>query len=338
MRQLCYSLAINEALHQMMDADPLVFLIGQVVKSPWYVGNTADGLLERFGRKRVIDAPVSENAVTGAAVGAAIAGMRPVVVHPRMDFMMYALDPIINEAANWFYMNGGKANVPVVFWGIINRGGEQAAQHSQALHGVFSHIPGLKVVMPSTPYDAKGLMIAAIRDPNPVVYINDRWLCRNEADVPEMMYEVTISKAAVRRTGSDVTLVSISQMAYVAERAAEELSASGISVEMIDMRTAKPLDLDTLLESVKKTGRLVVADGGWRSFGWAAEVVAVAAERAFEFLKAPIRRVTLPDCPAPASGVLENAYYPGTEAIVESVRRIMAYSPLKFSADSTSLR
>jgi len=338
MRQLCYSLAINEALHQMMDADPLVFLIGQGVKSPWYVGNTADGLLERFGRKRVIDAPVSENAVTGAAVGAAIAGMRPVVVHPRMDFMMYALDPIINEAANWFYMNGGKANVPVVFWGIINRGGEQAAQHSQALHGVFSHIPGLKVVMPSTPYDAKGLMIAAIRDPNPVVYINDRWLCRNEADVPEMMYEVTISKAAVRRTGSDVTLVSISQMAYVAERAAEELSASGISVEMIDMRTAKPLDLDTLLESVKKTGRLVVADGGWRSFGWAAEVVAVAAERAFEFLKAPIRRVTLPDCPAPASGVLENAYYPGTEAIVESVRRIMAYSPLKFSADSTSLR
>ena len=338
MRQLCYSLAINEALHQMMDADPLVFLIGQGVKSPWYVGNTADGLLERFGRKRVIDAPVSENAVTGAAVGAAIAGMRPVVVHPRMDFMMYALDPIINEAANWFYMNGGKANVPVVFWGIINRGGEQAAQHSQALHGVFSHIPGLKVVMPSTPYDAKGLMIAAIRDPNPVVYINDRWLCRNEADVPEMMYEVTIGKAAVRRTGTDVTLVSISQMAYVAERAAEELSASGISVEMIDMRTAKPLDLDTLLESVKKTGRLVVADGGWRSFGWAAEVVAVAAERAFEFLKAPIRRVTLPDCPAPASGVLENAYYPGTEAIVESVRRIMAYSPLKFSADSTSLR
>ena len=338
MRQLCYSLAINEALHQMMDADPLVFLIGQGVKSPWYVGNTADGLLERFGRKRVIDAPVSENAVTGAAVGAAIAGMRPVVVHPRMDFMMYALDPIINEAANWFYMNGGKANVPVVFWGIINRGGEQAAQHSQALHGVFSHIPGLKVVMPSTPYDAKGLMIAAIRDPNPVVYINDRWLCRNEADVPEMMYEVTIGKAAVRRTGTDVTLVSISQMAYVAERAAEELSVSGISVEMIDMRTAKPLDLDTLLESVKKTGRLVVADGGWRSFGWSAEVVAVAAERAFEFLKAPIRRVTLPDCPAPASGVLENAYYPGTEAIVESVRRIMAYSPLKFSADSTSLR
>jgi pyruvate dehydrogenase E1 component beta subunit len=327
MRLLSYSLAINEALHQMMETDSSVFLIGQGVKSPWYVGNTADGLFERFGGKRVIDTPVSENGVTGAAVGAAIAGMRPVVVHPRMDFMIYALDPIINEAANWFYMNGGKSPVPVVFWGIINRGGEQAAQHSQALHGIFSHIPGLKVVMPSTPYDAKGLMVAAIRDPNPVVYIDDRWLYRNEAIVPEAVYDVEIGKAAVRKTGTDVTLVSISHMAYVAEKAAAELSASGISVEMIDMRTAKPLDLDTLLESVEKTGRLVIADGGWRSFGWAAEVAAVAAERMFEFLKAPIRRLALPDCPAPASQVLEKAYYPDRESIVEAVREVMAYSP-----------
>ena len=327
MRQLSYSLAINEALHQMMDAEPSVFLIGQGVKSPWYVGNTAQGLLERFGGKRVIDTPVSENAVTGAAVGAAIAGMRPVVVHPRVDFMMYALDPIINEAANWFYMNGGKAPVPVVFWGIINRGGEQAAQHSQALHGIFSHIPGLKVVMPSTPYDAKGLMVAAIKEPNPVVFIDDRWLYRIEADVPEDLYDVEIGKAVIRRTGDDVTLVSISYMANLTEKAAEELAASNISVEMIDMRTAKPLDLDTLLESVKKTGRLVIADGGWRSFGWAAEVAAVAAERLFEFLKAPIRRVTLPDCPAPASQVLEKAYYPDAEIIIEAVRGVMNYSP-----------
>ena len=326
MRLLSYSLAINEALHQMMEADTSVFLIGQGVKSPWYVGNTAQGLLERFGGKRLIDTPVSENAVTGAAVGAAIVGMRPVVVHPRMDFMMYALDPIINEAANWFYMNGGKAPVPVVFWGIINRGGEQAAQHSQTLHGLFSHIPGLKVVMPSTPYDAKGLMVAAIKEPNPVVYIDDRWLYRNEADVPEGLYEVEIGKAAIRRTGTDVTLVSISHMAYLAERAAEELSGSGISVEMIDMRTAKPLDLSSLLESVKKTGRLVIADGGWRSFGWAAEVVAVVSERMFEFIKAPIRRVTLPDCPAPASQVLEKAYYPGVETIVEAVLSVIAHS------------
>jgi len=165
MRQLSYALAINEALRQMMETDASVFLIGQGVKSPWYVGNTANGLLERFGPERVIDTPVSENAMTGAGVGAAIAGMRPVVVHPRMDFMMYAMDPIINQAANWYYMNGGKVSVPVVIWGIINRGGEQAAQHSQAIHSLFAHIPGLKVVMPSTPYDAKGLILRLLMIP-----------------------------------------------------------------------------------------------------------------------------------------------------------------------------
>ncbi len=326
MRLLSYSLSINEALHQMMAADPTVFLIGQGVKSPWYVGNTARGLLKRFGLKRVIDTPVSENAITGAAVGAAIAGMRPVVVHPRMDFMMYAFDPIINEAANWFYMNGGNAPVPVVFWGIINRGGEQAAQHSQALHAIFSHVPGLKVVMPSTPYDAKGLMVAAIKDPNPVVYIDDRWLYGCEADVPEDLYEVRIGKAAVRKIGTDITLVAISHMAYMALQALDDPALSGISVELIDMRTAKPLDLETLLESVKKTGRLVIADGGWRSFGWAAEVSAITAERMFTFLRAPIRRVTLPDCPAPASEMLEKAYYKSKTDIVEAVKETMAYS------------
>lgn len=321
MRHLSFSLSINEAFHQLMASDPSVFLIGQGVKSPWYVGNTARGLLERFGKKRVIDTPVSENAITGAAVGAAIAGMRPVVVHPRMDFMMYALDPIINEAANWYYMNGGKLSVPVVFWGVINRGGEQAAQHSQALHAMYSHIPGLKVVMPSTPYDAKGLMAAAIRDPNPVVFIDDRWLYPLETDVPEELYEEEIGKAAIRQSGSDVTLVAISYMSHIAEKAVEELTASGISVEMIDMRTAKPLDIETILESVKKTGRLVVADGGWRSFGWAAEVMAVVSEQGFNYLKAPIKRITLPDCPAPASQVLEKAYYPSAENIMDEIKK-----------------
>jgi pyruvate dehydrogenase E1 component beta subunit len=169
-RKLQYSLAINEALHQMMATDESVFVMGQGVKSPWYVGDTARDLLKRFGPERVIDTPVSENAITGAAVGAAVAGMRPVVIHPRMDFMMYAIDPIVNQAANWHYMSGGRSWAPVVFWGIINRGGEQAAQHSQALQSMFAHIPGLKVVMPATPYDAKGLMVSAIKEDNPVVY------------------------------------------------------------------------------------------------------------------------------------------------------------------------
>ena len=322
-RILSYSLAINEALHQTMAADPAVFLIGQGVKSPWYVGNTAQGLRERFGDERVIDTPVSENAMTGAAVGAALAGMRPVVVHPRMDFMFYAFDPIINEAANWYYMSGGSLPVPVVFWGILNRGGEQAAQHSQALHGMFAQVPGLKVVMPATPYDAKGLMVAAIREPNPVVFIDDRWLYRLEEPVPEEIYDVEIGRARIAREGTDVTVAASSFMVQEALMASELLAEAGIAAEIIDLRTIKPLDGETLLASVKKTGRLVVADGGWRSFGVAAEISALAAERAFGALRAPVARVTLPDCPAPASTALENAYYRNSTDIIQAVRSIL---------------
>jgi len=256
-------------------------------------------------------------------VGAAIAGMRPVVVHPRMDFMFYAFDPIVNEAANWYYMNGGKASVPVVFWGIINRGGEQAAQHSQALHATFAHIPGLKVVMPSTPHDAKGLMIAAIKDPNPVVFIDDRLLYRVEDIVPEEIYEVEIGKGVIRREGKDVTLVAVSFMAHESVQAAEELAKQGIDVEVIDLRSVKPIDAPLIVKSVMKTGRLVVADGGWKSFGLSAEVAAIASEQAFSFLKAPVKRVALPDCPAPASSVLEKAYYKGSRDIIEAVKQVM---------------
>jgi len=309
-----------------MASDPSVFLIGQGVKSPWYVGNTAKGLLDRFGENRVIDTPVSENAITGAAVGAAIAGMKPVVVHPRMDFMFYAFDPIINEAANWCYMSGGKASVPVVIWGIINRGGEQAAQHSQALHTMFAHIPGLKVVMPSTPYDAKGLMIAAINDPNPVVFIDDRWLYENEEVVPGDMYEVKIGKSVIRKTGKDITLVAISYVVHEALKAVSKLTQEGIDVELIDLRTAKPLDRDIILKSVKKTGRLVVADVGWQTCGLAAEIVALVMEHAFPYLRALAKRVTLPDCPAPASSVLEKVYYPDAVNILAAVRQVMNYS------------
>ena len=323
-RKLQYSLAINEALHQMMESDASVFLIGQGVKSPWYVGNTAQGLLERFGVERVIDTPVSENAMTGAAVGAAISGMKPVVVHPRIDFMLYAFDPIINEAANWCYMNGGKASVPVVIWGIINRGGEQAAQHSQALHALFAHIPGLKVVMPSTPYDAKGLMIAAIKDDNPVVYIDDRWLHALEGEVPEEVYEVAIGKAVIRREGKDVTLAATSYMVHNAMRAAEELARDGINGEVLDIRTVKPLDKQLLLPSVKKTGRLVVADGGWKTCGMAAEISAIVFEEAFGYIKSPVVRVTLPDVPAPASSALEKVYYPDSGSIVQAVKKVLS--------------
>jgi acetoin:2,6-dichlorophenolindophenol oxidoreductase subunit beta len=322
-RSISYSLAINEALTQIMSADQSVLLIGQGVKSPWYVGNTCTGLIEKFGETRVIDTPVSENAITGAAVGSAIVGMKSIVVHPRVDFVLYAFDPIINQAANWFYMNGGKCSVPVVFWLIVNRGGEQGAQHSQALHSMFAHVPGLKVVMPSNAYDAKGLMITAIKDPNPVVFIDDRWLYNIKDDVPEEMYEIPLGKGVIRNEGKDITLVSFSYMAIESLKATDAMSKEGISIEMIDIRSLKPLDEDIIIESVKKTGRLVIADGSWKTGGFSAEISALVSEKAFSYLKAPVKRVNLPDCPAPASTELEEAYYPNYLDIMNAVREII---------------
>lgn len=322
-RKLTYSLAINEALLQTMENDKSVFLIGQGVKSPWYVGNTAGGLLKRFGHSRVIDTPVSENAMTGAAVGAAIAGMRAIVVHPRMDFMLYAFDPIINEAANWFYMNGGRRSVPVVIWAIINRKGEQAAQHSQALQAMFMHVPGLKIVIPSTPYDAKGLMISSVRDNNPVIFIDDRCLYNIKGDVPKIPYEVPIGEGVVVRKGRDITIAATSYMVHESLKASDKLKKTGVYPEVLDLRSIKPLDVNLIYKSVRKTGRLVIADGGWKTCGVAAEISALVNENLFGALRAPVARVTLPDIPAPASLSLENAYYPDEIRIVETVNNLM---------------
>ena len=323
MRQISYVQAINETLHQMMEKDEEVFLIGQGVTSPWYVGNTTVGLIDRFP-ERIIDTPVSENGITGAAVGAALAGMRPVLAHPRMDFMYYAMDQIANHAANWYYMFGGQISVPITIWGIINRGGEQAAQHSQALQAMFMHIPGLKVVMPSTPYDAKGLLVASIEDDNPVVYIDERWLYDYMGEVPEELYSLPIGKGIVRREGEDVTIVATSYMVHEVMKAAESLNKEGIDVEVIDLRSLKPLDEDILFSSVKKTGRLVITDGGWKTCGIGAEISARIAESSiFKLLKAPIIRVCLPNTPAPASSALEKVYYKKAEDIVATVRKVM---------------
>jgi pyruvate/2-oxoglutarate/acetoin dehydrogenase E1 component len=325
MRRLTYSLAINEALFQMMSVDKTVFLLGQGVKSPWYVGNTVRGLLERFGPERVIDTPVSENAITGVGVGAAISGMRPVVVHPRMDFMLYAMDPIINQAANWHYMSGGSSSVPIVFWGIVNRGGEQAAQHSQSLQAMFMHVPGLKVVMPSNPYDAKGLLISAIKDDNPVLYIDDRWLYSQMGEVPEEIYTVPIEKGIIKKKGRDVTIVATSYMLSEADKAVNKLEKNGIDAELIDLKTLKPLDKNLLFKSVRKTGRLVIVDAAWKTCGIAAEISALIAENVnvFRYLKAPIVRVNLPDSPAPASSVLEKEYYLKDKDIITAVKKVL---------------
>jgi len=322
-RQINFGLAINEAIKQMMALDESVFLIGQGVKSPWYVGNTCTGLVNEFGEQRVIDTPVSENAMTGAAVGASIAGMRAIVVHPRVDFVLYAFDPIINQAANWHYMNGGKSNVPVVFWLIVNRGGEQAAQHSQALHSIFAHIPGLKVVAPSTPYDAKGLFISSIKDDNPVVFIDDRWLYRFKQDVPEEIYEVPIGKGILRNEGNEITLVSFSYMAVESQKAVDELKNEGINVDFIDLRTIKPIDKEIIINSVKKTGKIVVADGSWKTGSIAAEIISIVNEDAFSYLKSNPVRVCLPDCPAPASSSLEKEYYKTKDDILKAIKELL---------------
>lgn len=307
---LTYGQAIREASAQLLADDPRVFMFGQGLWSPWYVGSTMKDLDKDFGRDRVLDSPVSENATTAAGVGAALAGMRPIIIHPRMDFMILAMDPIINQAANWSYIFGGQRGVPLTVRAIINRGGEQGAQHSQALQAHYAHIPGLKVVMPATARDAKGLLIAAVRDGNPIIYIEDRWLYDTSEEVPEEMYATPIGKAQIRQEGTDVTIVAASWMNALASEALPLLKAQGVSAEHIDLVTVKPWDRETILRSVQKTGRLIVADSGWTTCGISAEIAATMSELAFSSLKAPIRRFALPDLPAPTSRALESAYYP----------------------------
>lgn len=322
-RALTYAQAIREAHAQLLERDPRVFLFGQGLWSPWYAGASLKDIDKEFGRDRVLDSPVSENATTGAAVGAAIAGMRPIVFHPRMDFMLLAVDPIVNQAANWAYLFGGQVSVPIVIRSVVNRGGEQGAQHSQALQAMFMHVPGLKVVMPSTAYDAKGLLISAVYDGNPVLYIDDRWLYEEVGDVPEDSYRVPVGQAAIRRQGRHATIVATSYMAVQAQKAVGMLENRGIDAELIDLRSIKPWDRETVLTSVSKTGRLVVADAAWMTGGVAAEIAATVAGEGFHALKAPIRRVCLPDVPAPTSRALEKSYYPDADDIVTAVEKVL---------------
>jgi len=321
MRLLNYAQAIREAHAQILASDPRAFVIGQGLWSPWYAGSSLEGLDREFSRDRILDSPVSENAITGLAAGAALAGMRPIVFHPRMDFMLLAVDPIVNQAANWSYLFQGKISMPLVIRAVINRGGEQGAQHSQALHATFMHIPGLKVVMPSTAYDAKGLLLAALDDPNPVLYIDDRCLYGASDPVPEEMFRVPIGKAAIRRPGRDLTLIGISSMAPECVKAAAMLAEENIDAAVIDLRSLKPWDSEIVLESVRKTGFAIVADPGWRTAGAAAEIAATISERAFHDLNEPVERVTLPDCPAPTSRLEEAAYYPGAQEICAAARK-----------------
>ncbi len=323
LRSLRYAEALCEAQAQLLETDDRVFLIGECVDEPAGVFGSTKGLVKKFGKDRVMDTPIAENGLTGVAVGAALAGMRPVFVHMRMDFLPMCMDQIINHAAKWHYMTGGAVNVGLVIRSIIGRGWGSAAQHSQSMHGLFLNVPGLKIAVPATPYDAKGMLIAASRDGNPVMIVEHRWIYDSVGYVPEEMYEVEFGKGLVRRKGRDVTVVALSHMVYGAMRAAKQLEAQGIDIEVIDPRTIKPLDSELILESVKKTGRLVIADPAVKTGGCGGEIACVVAENAPEALKAPVVRVNFPDTPTPASPVLEAAYYPDASTIADAVKEII---------------
>ena len=320
-RIISYSSAINEAFFQIMERDEKVFQIGAGINTPWFVGQTMQGLLEKFSEKRMIDTPVSENGVAGVAIGAALTGLKPILTFPRMDFMHYAMDQLINQAAMLPYSLGNKIKIPLTVRGIINRGGEQGAQHSQSLHAVFSHIPGWKVVMPSNPYDAKGLLIAAVEDDNPVLYIDDRWLYSLKGEVPQNYYVCKIGEAKILKKGKDLTVVASSWTVKLALDVISQLSE--FDIELIDLRTIKPLDEEKILESVKKTKKAIVLDGGWRMFGVSSEISALIAEKVFDSLKAPVKRIALPDSPAPAAKTLEKRYYPDEFTVINTIKEIL---------------
>lgn len=302
-----------------MEADKSVYIMGLGVPDPKGVFGTTLGLQKKFGSRRVLDMPVSENGMTGIALGSALVGMRPIITHQRIDFMLLSLDQIINNAAKWHYMFGGRQKMPVVFRLLVGRGWGQGPQHSQSLQALFAHIPGLKVVMPFSPYDAKGLLISAVEDDNPVVFIEHRWLHGICGAVPEDMYRVPLGAARVVREGKDITLVASSYMTLEAIRAAARLQELGVDCEIIDLRTVKPLDEKTIIDSVMKTGRLVVVDGGWRSFGVSAEIVALSSERCHGKLACAPRRIAFPDVPTPTSWALANHYYPDAADITAAV-------------------
>ncbi len=317
-RTLTYREAISEALVQGMEADSNVFIMGCGVDDEGGIFGTTQDAFKRFGGARVMDAPLAENAIAGIGVGAAVTGMRPVIVHARNDFLLLAMDQIVNHASKWNFMSGGKLDCPLVIRAIVGRGWGQGAQHSQSLQALFSHIPGIKVMLPATAYDAKGLLLSSLRDNQTVISIEHRLLYETKDSVPVEPYFVPFGKGTLKRKGADLTIVAFSFMVKEAMDAAHRLAEEGIEVEIIDPRCSSPLDMDLILESVQKTCRLLVADTGWSSYGISAEVCTRVYGQLFDRLKAPIRRVALPDVPTPCASNLEKEYYPGVDALVDA--------------------
>lgn len=324
MSTMNFAEALNNAHVLEMERDPNVYVAGEDVGVYGGIFGVTGGLLNKFGDKRVLDTPITESAIVGTAVGAASVGLRPVVELMFIDFIGVCFDQLFNQGAKMRYMFGGKAKIPMVLRGSCGAGIGAAAQHSQCLEAWFMHVPGLKVVMPSTPYDAKGLLIQAIRDDNPVVFLEHKVLYALEGEVPEESYTIDFGKADVKREGSDVTVVATAQMVHVALSAAEKLADKGINIEVVDPRTLYPLDIEGIIASVKKTHRLVVFHEEVKFAGSGAEIAATVAEEAFDYLDAPIVRIGAPFTPVPFSPALERVYIPSEEQLIDAVNRVMA--------------
>lgn len=321
-REITFGEAIREAIAEEMARDQSIFLIGEDVAAAGSVFKVLVGLLDEFGPDRVIDSPISEAGIAGIGVGAAITGMRPIVDIMFGDFTTLVMDQLINQAAKTHYMSGGKLKVPMVLRTTLGASRRSAAQHSQSLHALFSHIPGLKVAMPATPYDAKGLMKSAIRDDNPVVIFEDKMLYQEKGPVPEVEYTLPLGQADVKRTGEDITIVATSSMVYVALEAAEKLDSIGISAELIDPRTTNPLDTEALIQSAQKTSRALVLDEGYSQYGVTGEIASVIADGAFYYLDAPVKRIGAMNVPVPFSPAMEDLTIPNADYVVETAKTL----------------
>ncbi len=324
MPTLTYAQALNEALREEMRRDPRVFLMGEDIGLHGGIFRVTKDLVDEFGHERVRDTPISESAFVGVGIGAAIGGMRPVVELLFMDFALVAADQIVNQAAKLRYMTAGQCKVPLVIRTAMGAGRRAAAQHSQSLQVWYAHIPGLKVVMPSTPEDAKGLLKSAIRDDNPVIFLEDKMMYTQKGPIPDGDYTIPLGVGRVHRTGEDVTIVCTSSMLYPSLEAAERLAQQGIQAEVIDPRTISPLDDELLIRSAIKTGKVVVVDEGYQSFGVTAEIAARIMQGAFDYLDEPVRRIGAADVPLPFAPSLEDLTIPSTDWIYDTVKEMLA--------------
>lgn len=331
MRKITYQEALNEAMIQEMERDKNIFIYGLDVTDHKRIFGSTVGILEKFGKNRCFITPLSEDAMVGMGLGAAINGLRPIHIHQRVDFLVLAMNQLANMFSNYRYMSAGKIKIPIVIRAVVGRGWGQSAQHSKSMHSIFAHIPGIKVVLPTTPNDAKGLLISSIRDNSPVIFFEHRWLYFTKGEVPKNAKPIPLEQPNVLRSGKDITIVATSWMNVEALKAAEVLEKHGVDIEIVDPRTIAPLNDKPIIDSVKKTGHCIVADNDWIHCGFGAELVARIAEKCFNDLKSPINRIGFAQTPCPTTRPLENEFYPNAINIIRLIEEKLKLDPTDLS-------